>query len=57
MGYYILKYMCDTFILLESTKNNWWIIKSGELEVRAEYLSSMKKIRIGTGNRENPNRS
>ena len=41
MGYYVVKYMSNNFILQEETDTYCQMSKAGELEVRYEYLIIM----------------
>ena len=52
MGYYSVKYVSDAFTVPQYTTTNRKIIKSGELEFRAEYLCYMKAKKIGIVNRK-----
>ena len=42
MGCYVIKYKSDQFILKEDTNIDSQVSKSGELDVRATYLSESK---------------
>ena len=46
MGYYVIKYLSEPFTLQEDQTTYGQVSKVGELVVKYEYLSLIKKIKL-----------
>ena len=42
MGYYVVKFLSETFMLQEKCKHNFQIIEAGESVLNAQYMDCMK---------------